>query len=93
MQRLANLGDPEPDAKALKKYLCVVHSRYKQLIVSMEAFADLSKLTIEEVANTLKSSDDSDEEAVPPLTNTGNKEKLLFTKEEWPEKYKQEDTT
>jgi hypothetical protein len=42
VQRLAILGDPELDAKALKKYLRVVRPRYKQLIVSMEAFDDLS---------------------------------------------------
>jgi hypothetical protein len=34
----------------------------------MEAFVDLSMLTIEEVTGTLKSSDDADEDTTPPLS-------------------------
>jgi hypothetical protein len=90
VQRLAILRDPEPDTKALKKFLRVVHPKYKQLIASMEAFTDLSTLTIEEVTGTLKSSDDANEEAAPPPPNSTSG-KLLLTKEEWLEKYKQED--
>jgi hypothetical protein len=86
LQRLADLGDPEPEEKALKKYLRVVCPRYKQLVASMEAFADLSKMSIKEVTGTLKSSDDVEEEAPPPATKTA--EKLLLTHEEWLERYK-----
>jgi hypothetical protein len=90
LQRLAILEDSKLDAKALKKFLCVVCPRYKQLILSTEAFGNLSKLTIEEVTGTLKSSDDADEEtAAPPPSSS--QEKLLLTKEEWLEKYKQEE--
>lgn len=86
VQRLADLEDPEPDSKAVKKYLRVVRPRYKQLVVSMEAFVDLSKLSIEEITGTLKSFDDADEEAPPPSNSTTGK--LLLTHEEWLEKYK-----
>lgn len=72
LQRLANLG--------VKKFLCVVRWRYKQLVVSMEAFVDLSKLSIEEIAGTLKSSDDVEVEAPPPSGSTTGK--LLLTHEE-----------
>jgi hypothetical protein len=59
VQCLAELGSPEPDAKAVKKYLSVVWPRCKKLEVSMEAFVDLWKLSIEEITRTLKSSDDA----------------------------------
>ncbi|KAF8672420.1 hypothetical protein HU200_049631 [Digitaria exilis] len=68
VQRLAELGDPEPHGKAVKKYLRVVRLRYKQL------------LSIEEITGTLKSSDDAEEEPTPPTgSSTG---KLLLTHEE-----------
>jgi hypothetical protein len=84
LQRLADLGDPEPDVKAIKKFLRVVRPRYKHLVVSMEAFVDLSKLSIEEVAGMLKSADEVEEEA-PPSSNKPT-EKLLLTHEEWLER-------
>ncbi|XP_025815691.1 uncharacterized protein LOC112892792 [Panicum hallii] len=86
LQRLGDLGDPEPEEKAVKKYLRVVRPRYKHLVVSMEAFADLSKLSVEEITGTLKSSDDADEEATPASNSSMGK--LLLTQEEWLERYK-----
>jgi hypothetical protein len=76
VQRLAELRDPEPDEKAVKKYLCVIHLRYKQLVVTMEAFVDLSKFSIEEITGTLKSSDDTDEEVT--LSANSSTGKLLL---------------
>jgi len=49
VQRLATLGDPEPDEKVVAKYLRVVRPRYKQLVISIETLLDISKLSIEEV--------------------------------------------
>jgi hypothetical protein len=88
VQRLAELGDPEPGLKAVKKYLRVVRPRYKQLVVTMEAFVDLSTLSIEEITGTLKSSDDADEEVTPPANSSTGK--LLLTHEEWLERSKQD---
>jgi hypothetical protein len=89
LQLLGDLGDAEPEEKAVKKYLRVVRARYKHLVVSMEAFTNLSKLSIEEITGTLKSSDDADEDATPPpSTSLG---KLLLTHEEWLAKYKAQD--
>jgi hypothetical protein len=46
----------------------------------MEAFIDISKLSIEEIIGTLKSSDNVEEEVAPPPSSpTG---KLLLTHEE-----------
>jgi hypothetical protein len=68
--------------------LRVVRPRYKQLVISMEAFVDISKLSIEEITGTLKSSDDAEEEVAPPSSSTG---KLLLTHEEWLERTKGQD--
>jgi hypothetical protein len=89
IQHLADLGDPEPDAKATKKFMCVVRPRYKQLVTSMEAFVDISKLSIEEITGTLKSSNDAEEEVVPPPSSSTGK--LLLTHEEWLERTKGQD--
>lgn len=81
IQLLADLGDPEPDTKAVKKYLRIVRPRYKQLVISMEAFADLSKMSVEETTGTLKSADEVEEESLPPSSNSSGQ--LLLAHEEW----------
>jgi hypothetical protein len=83
VQRLATLGDPEPDEKVVAKYLRVVRPRYKQLVISIETLLDISQLSIEEVTGRLKAADDV--EPSPPQNASG---KLLLTKEEWVERYK-----
>jgi hypothetical protein len=89
VQRMADLGDPEPDSKATKKFLRVVRPRYKQLVISMEASVDISNLSIEEITGTLKSSDDAEEEVAPPPSSSTRK--LLLTHEEWLERTKGQD--
>ena len=42
VQRLATLGDPEPDDKVVAKYLRVVCPCYKQLVISIETLLDIS---------------------------------------------------
>jgi hypothetical protein len=54
------LGDPEPEAKVVSKYLRVAHPRYKQLIVSIETLLDISKLTVEEVIGWLTAATDDE---------------------------------
>jgi hypothetical protein len=83
VQRLAALGDPEPDEKVVVKYLRVVRPRYKQLVISIETLLDISQLSIEEVTGRLKTADDV--EPAPAHTASG---KLLLTEEQWVEKYK-----
>jgi hypothetical protein len=83
VQRLATLGDPEPDDKVVAKYLRVVRPRYKQLVISIETLLDISQLSIEEVTGRLKAADDVD--PAPAHTASG---KLLLTKEQWVEMYK-----
>jgi len=84
VQRLAKLGDPEPDEKVVAKYLRVVRPRYKQLVISIETLLDISRLSIEVVTGRLMVADDVEPPA--PQTAAG---KLLFTEEQWVERYKQ----
>ena len=87
VQRLATLGDPEPDAKVVAKYLRVVRPRYKQLVISIETLLDISALSIEEITGRLKAVDDVD--PTPPQAASG---KLLLTEEQWLERYKKQDS-
>jgi hypothetical protein len=80
---LVTLGNPEPDAKVMAKYLRVIHPRYKQLFISIETLLDISQLSIEEVTGRLKAADDI--EPMPPQAACG---KLLLTKEQWLVRYK-----
>jgi hypothetical protein len=88
VQRLAILGDPEPQDRVVAKYLQVARSRYKQLVISIETLLDISTLSIEEVTGRLKAATD-DEPAVPSQSLTG---KLLLTEEQWLERYKKTET-
>ena len=80
VQRLAMLGDPEPDEKVVAKYLRVVRLRYKQLVISIETLLDIYTLSIEEVMGRLKAADYV--EPAPAHTASG---KLLLTEEQWVE--------
>jgi hypothetical protein len=55
----------------------------------MEAFTSLSKLSIDEITGTLKSSDDEDEDVAP--LSSASSGKLLFTHKEWMKKYRVQD--
>ena len=78
VQRLAILGDPEPEAKVVAKYLRVVRPRYRQLVVSIETLLDIDTLSVEEVTGRLKAA--TDDEPAPAQTIGG---KLYLTEEEW----------
>ncbi|XP_072147529.1 uncharacterized protein [Setaria viridis] len=48
VQRLAILGDPEPEEKVVRKYLRVARPHFKQLVVSIEMLLNIDELTVEE---------------------------------------------
>ena len=78
VQRLAILGDLEPEAKVVAKYLRVARPRYRQLVVSIETLLDIDTLSVEEVTGRLKAA--TDDEPAPAQTIGG---KLYLTEEEW----------
>jgi hypothetical protein len=79
VQRLAIIGDPEPEPKVVAKYLRVAQPRYKQLIVSIETLLDIDTLSVEEVTGRLKA-------ATSPAHNIAGKLRLM--EEQWLERYK-----
>jgi hypothetical protein len=58
VQRLAILGDLEPEPKVVDKYLRVARPRYRQLVISIETLLDINEPSIEEVTGRLKAADD-----------------------------------
>jgi len=77
VQRLSILGDPEPKAKVVAKYLRVARLRYRQLIISIETLLDIGTLSVEEVTGRLKAA--TDDEPAPQRTDR----KLYLTEEQW----------
>jgi hypothetical protein len=87
INKLATLGDPEPDDKVMEKYLRIARSRYKQLVISIETLLDVSTLSVEEITGHLMASED-DPEPQPSVLAGG---KLYPTEEQWLERYKQKE--
>ncbi|EHK62712.1 hypothetical protein M3S_E06, partial [Sorghum bicolor] len=83
VQRLATLGDLEPNTKVMVKYLCILCPSYKELIISIETLVDIFQLSIGEVTGRLKATDDI--KPTPPQAAGG---KLVLMEEEWLERYK-----
>ena len=71
VNKLATLGDPQPDDKVVEKYLWIARSRYKQLVISIETLLDVSTLSIEEITGRIMASEDDLEP--PPSALTGGK--------------------
>jgi len=86
MQRLAILGDPEPEPKVVAKYLRVARPRYKQLVISIETLLDIDTLSVEEVTGWLKATTDNEPSLAQDVAG-----KLLLTEEQWLERYKKRD--
>jgi hypothetical protein len=84
--QLATLGDAEPDHKIIDKYLRIARPRYKQLVISVETLLDSTDLSVEEITERLKATEDDD---VPEAGHDGGK--LFLTEEQWLERYKQKD--
>jgi hypothetical protein len=85
VNKLATLGDLEPDDKVMEKYLRIARLRYKQLVISIETLLDVSTLSVEEIMGRLMASEDDPK---PPSSVLAGG-KLYLTKEQWLERYKQ----
>jgi hypothetical protein len=85
VQRLAILGDPEPERKVVAKYLRVARPRYRQLVVSIETLLDIDTLSVEEVTGRLKAASDDEPSLAKDVSG-----KLLLTEEQWLERYKKD---
>ncbi|XP_066365059.1 uncharacterized protein [Miscanthus floridulus] len=86
VQRLAILGDSEPEPKVVAKYLYVARPRYKQLVVSIETILNIDTLSIEEVTGWLKVATDDEPSLAQDVAG-----KLLLVEEQWLEHYRKRD--
>jgi hypothetical protein len=86
VNQLAVLGGPEPDDKVILKFLCIVHPKFKQLVISIETLLNVSTLSLEEVTGRLRSVEEDG--ATPPPADG----KLYLTEQEWVEHSKKKQT-
>jgi len=80
------LGETIDDVKVVKKFLRVAPARFTSVVVSIEMFCDLKKLTLEELIGRLRAAEERFDEKVEQITDKAGR--LLLAEEEWLEKHK-----
>jgi hypothetical protein len=76
------LGDKVDEGLTVWKLLSVVPKRYSQMACAIETLVDLDKMSLEELVERLKASEEQyDLEQLEESGNAGGK--LLLTEEEW----------
>ena len=79
---LHGLGEESvTDTRMVKKFLCVVPSKYYQVAVAVEMVKDLKTLTIEDLVAHLRAAEERLEPSVDQVAEKAGK--LLLTEEEW----------
>jgi len=80
------LGETIDDVKVVKKFLRVAPAHFTSVIVSIEMFCDLKKLSVEELIGHLRAAEERLDEKVEEITDKAGR--LLLAEEEWLEKHK-----
>ena len=87
---LKTLGETIADEKVIKKFLRVVPPRFTSVVVSIEMFCDLKKLSMEELIGRLRAAeerfDEQSDDKVDQITDKAGR--LLLAEEDWLEKHK-----
>ena len=83
---LKSLGETLHDACVIKKFLCVVQPRFNQVVVSIEMFCHVKKLSVEDLVGRLWAVEDRFDDKVEQITNKAGR--LLLVEEDWLEKHK-----
>ena len=83
---LKALSETIDDIKVIKKFLCVVLPRYTSVVVSIDMFCDLKKLTVEELIGRLRAAKERLDDKVEQVTDKAGR--LLLADEDWLEKHK-----
>ena len=66
---LKTLGETIDDVKVVKKFLRVAPARFTSVIVSIEMFCDLKKLSVEELIGRLRAAEERFDEKVEEITD------------------------
>ena len=83
---LKTLGETISDERVVKKFLRVVPSRFTQIVVSLEMFVDLKKLTVEELVGWLRAAEERLDDNSEQVTNKMGR--LMLAEDVWLEKHK-----
>ncbi|CAD6334291.1 unnamed protein product [Miscanthus lutarioriparius] len=83
---LKSLGETLEDTRIIKKFLRVVPPHFHSVVVSIEMFCDLKKLTVEELIGHLRAAEERFDEKVEQITDKAGW--LLLAEEDWLEKHK-----
>ncbi|XP_072146608.1 uncharacterized protein [Setaria viridis] len=75
---LCELGEPMEDSRVVKKILCMVPKKMKQVAVAIEMFMDFDTTSVEEVIGRLRVAEDADLEEV-----TNSVGRLYLIEEQW----------
>ncbi|CAD6213238.1 unnamed protein product [Miscanthus lutarioriparius] len=83
---LKTLGETVDDARMVKKFLHVVPPRFNQVVVSIEMFCDVKKMTVDELVGRLWAAQDRLDNKVEQIIDKAGC--LLLVEEDWLEKHK-----
>ena len=83
---LKTLGETIDDVKVVKQFLRVVPRRFTSVVVSIEMFCDLKKLTVEELIGRLRAAEERLDKKFEQITDKAGR--LLLAEDEWLEKHK-----
>ena len=83
---LKTLGETVDDARVFKKFLCVVPSHFNQVVISIEMFCDVKKMTVDELVGHLWAAQDRLDNKVEQIIDKAGC--LLLVEEDWLEKHK-----
>ena len=83
---LKTLGETISDERIVKKFLRVVPPRFTQIVVSIEMFVDLKKLTVEELVGRLRAAEERLDDNSEQITDKMGR--LMLAEDVWLEKHK-----
>src|SRR5438128_2374784 len=72
------IGDPIDEHKAVRKFLCAVTCKYRQMATSIKTLLDLKTMSIEELRGRLLAVEENS-----VLDGDDHSGRLLLTAEEW----------
>ena len=78
------MGKTLEDSRVVKKILCVMPKKFKQVAMAIEMLTDLNTTTIKELVGRWRMAEDADADEVKEVAEGVGQ--LLLTKEQWEER-------
>jgi hypothetical protein len=83
---LKTMGETVEDSRVIKKFLRVVPSRFSPVVISIEMFCDMKKMTVEELLGQLHAAEERLDNKVEQIIDKAGH--LMLAEEDWLEKHK-----